>query len=109
MHIPHYRPSTPELERRRNAWLELFKTEDDLETFIFLFFKNSKELSKHGGGPISLRFIGSKLQITQEYKITIYSLKTQKQYLCNMIENDEILTLFSLTFSSLTFSSLKLA
>ena len=44
---PHFLRSTPEEEMRRNAWLELFNTEDDLETSIFLFFKNSKELCKH--------------------------------------------------------------
>lgn len=60
----------PELERRRDAWLEFFKTADDLGTAIFLSFKKSKALCKHGGGPNSLKIRGSKLRITKEiYKI----------------------------------------
>jgi len=60
----HFLPITPELERRRSARLELFKTDEDLGTDIFLSFKNSKALFEHWGGPILLRITGSKLQIT---------------------------------------------
>jgi hypothetical protein len=48
---PHFWRMIPELESRRNAWLEFFKTAEDLGTDIFLSFKKSKALCKHGGGP----------------------------------------------------------
>lgn len=49
----------PELESRRNAWLEFFKTADDLGTDIFLSFKKSKAVFKHSGGAGLLTIIGS--------------------------------------------------
>jgi hypothetical protein len=60
----------PELESRRNAWLEFFKTADDLGTDIFLSFKKSKAVFKHSGGADLLTIIGSELQITKEIYIT---------------------------------------
>lgn len=44
---PHFWRMIPELESRRNAWLEFFKTADDLGTDIFLSFKKAKAVFKH--------------------------------------------------------------
>jgi hypothetical protein len=67
---PHFWRMIPELESRRNAWLEFFKTAEDLGTDIFLSFKKSKALCKHGGGPRWLTIRGPELQIKKKIYIT---------------------------------------
>lgn len=57
----HLVRSKPDVDRRRNAWLELFRTADDLDTCILRFFKNASELSKHGGGGRSFKITGPDL------------------------------------------------
>ena len=97
----HFLRNTPDLESRRNAWLELFKTEDDLWTDCFLCFKNSKALCKHWGGPISLKITCSKLQI----KIGVWIItgwKATQIHHC-ILERMESLTSSSLISSSLTW------
>lgn len=63
----HLLRSKPDVDRSRNAWLELFKTADDLDTCILRFFKNSSEFSKHGGGGRSFKITGPDLNKPQEY------------------------------------------
>lgn len=98
----------PEEERRRSAWLELFRTADDLDTCIFLFFRNSKELFKHSGGGISFKTTGSDLQIeVNEQKIKFQLFFNQKETFFHHQQRNKTLypALFFFFFLEVGFTS----